>query len=125
MDTDDETAGPGPEIFKEFYCSCGADRRARNDAMLQQVADDICEGERDRVVTAVVYALQNYSAQIVGIPSDMWSAVVAETEDRTFRTWIECDLIEHGFAGTYLAFKERFPEGHYLPAHDEDEGDDD
>jgi hypothetical protein len=118
-DTDSSKAEP--EEFRIMYCSCGTEKRAANDAMLQAVADELCGGKLHQVITAVVYKLQNYSAQVTGVPSDMWSAVITETEDGTFRTRIECDIIEHGFAGTWLAFKQRFPEGSYGYGYNDDE----
>jgi hypothetical protein len=115
----------GDPDVRTMYCSCGAERAARCDAMLQKVADELCEGDVARIASAVVYSLQNYSASITGIPSDMWSAVEAATYDGAFSTRIECDLIEHGLAGTWLAFKERFPEGIYGHVDDDDDDDDD
>lgn len=54
---------------------------------------------------AVVWALANdFDAGITGIGVDQWLGVSAAKDDGSFFVSIECDFLEHGFAGVYRAF---------------------
>jgi hypothetical protein len=88
--------------------------------MTAAVCAEIADGNPARLLSAVVYGLMShYDAEITGIPSDQWAAIIAETHDRVFRTRIECDLLEHGIAGTWRAFQERFPDGYSAPPEED------
>lgn len=115
---------PGDEqVFELFACACGDVRQRIWDGVMQEVADELCNGDVAELTSAVVYGLINYSANITAIPADQWAAIETQTWDGAFKTRIKCDRIEHGLAATWRAYTERFPEGHYLPPADDDDDD--
>lgn len=107
-----------------FACSCGDERKAQWDAHLAEVIGEL-KTTPDLFLSAVVYGLINYSAEITGMPADQWAAICAGTYDGTFAVRIQCDRLEHGLAAVWRAFTERFPDGHYTPTLDDDDDEED
>lgn len=96
--------------FEEFYCSCRPVGRERCEAMLAKVLG-LLDTDRGHLLTRVVQSLNwDFEAMITALPNDMWSAVVAESHEQTWQTYVQCDELEHGVAGTWLAFYEKFPD---------------
>ena len=63
----------------------------------------------ENLITAVVSSLEwNYRAGPVTIACDQWFGVYATTGDKSFTAAIECDRVEDGFVGLFLAFYDRF-----------------
>lgn len=120
--------------FFDFMCSCGDEGKSRCEEVYEDVKSSL-ETTDKGFLNSVVYGLQNMKngqAEIIGIPSDMWSAVSIEymydfkgydldnceacnqEEDPTScehghkiqRFWIECDQIHHGLARAYQLVKE-------------------
>lgn len=61
-------------------------------------------------VSEVVWSLNwDYGAQITQIGSDQWFGIWAATDDGSFKTFIQCDSLEDGFAATWKAFAEHRP----------------
>ncbi len=122
--------------FSDFMCSCGEERMQKCDKVYEDVKASFSkEFNREvtdkEIVNLIVYGLANLDngqAEIVGIPSDMWSAISVEyiydfsecekdcDDDDTCeypkcgykiqQFWIECDRIYHGLARAYQLVKE-------------------
>ncbi len=111
--------------FFDFMCSCGEERKQRCEKVYEDVKSSLDVTDKD-FLNKVVYSLANLNngvAEIVGIPSDMWSAISIEyshdfdecekdcdddedcefpnCEWKTQKFWIECDKIHHGLARAY------------------------
>lgn len=100
-----------PEEFRHFYCECKPEGKEHCEQMLQEVLA-ILKVDIDYLLTAVVTSLNwDFQAAITHMPTDMWSAVIAETHngEDPFRVRIECDRLEHGVAGAWKAFHEHYP----------------
>lgn len=116
------------ELRPAMACNHGDEGKADCDALRAEVCAAL-RCQPDRLVTAVVEDLHwEHDVEIVGIPTDMWSAVkseyrryVAEEEwalpegASTADEWItvatayiECDRIEDGFALTWKTWTEWF-----------------
>lgn len=118
-----------PELLRDFACSHG------EPGEMKTLREEVCaalECTRDQLVTAVIQDLYwRYNVQITGIPTDMWSAVKSEyhrhvTEEEwealpedastadewvvVAKAYVECDLIEDGFALTWKTWKQWFEE---------------
>jgi hypothetical protein len=66
---------------------------------------DVSDGH---FLTSVVISLNwDFKSHITQILNEQWSAVVAEADDGSYRTWVGCDLVEHGIAATWKAFADR------------------
>jgi len=116
--------------YRTFICVCDTpgddERRTMADALTAEVRDRLGQGSVQLVprtvteanlLTEVVFSLNwDFGAHITGIENDQWCAVAAETHARCddgepeFRTYIECDRVEHGVAATWKAFADRFPQ---------------
>lgn len=114
------------ERLTNFACRCG-DKAPNMEALRAEVCEAL-KCEPDRLVTAVVQALNDdFDVRITGIPTDMWSAVKSErrrrvTEDEwnqlpedasDYDEWvveadafIQCDRVEDGFALTWKTWVE-------------------
>jgi len=103
---------------RDFMCICTDEARAQAEACYQRVLERAgCE--ESELISAVVYGLQwnlkTMTAEVDGVPCDMWAAVSVkchgdydenseEGEDRyryRYSIWVECDRIEHGFARAF------------------------
>ncbi len=59
-------------------------------------------------VTSVVISLNwDFKSHITHILNEQWSAVLAEADDGSYKSWVGCDLVEHGVAATWKAFADR------------------
>lgn len=102
-----------PPLLRDFAC-CHEEGEAECEALRSEVCAALgCEP--DRLVTAVVQDLNwSFDVYVTGIPNDMWSAVKSERRryppngDGVLEAtaYIECDLIEDGFALTWKTWKE-------------------
>jgi hypothetical protein len=87
------------------------------DALLAEVKERLSAGSEallpreikdSRLMTEIIFSLElDFNAHIEGIYTDMWSGISATSYDESFRVWIQCDSIEHGFAGVWKAFADR------------------
>jgi hypothetical protein len=92
-----------------MYCVCSPEGKAEADELMAEVLG-LLQVDVDTLLTAVVVSLNwDFHAAIESIGNDQWSGVDAATYDGDFRTYIECDRVEHGIAGTWKAFRDRFP----------------
>lgn len=112
-----ETTENKDRYFTYFYCDHGDENAEECRVMLKEVKAEL-GADDSNLLTRVVYELEwglPEPAYIRSIPCDMWAAVSAETHQKgadgepLFKTYIQCDMIEHGIAGTWKAFRERFP----------------
>lgn len=123
------TVDKDAERYDDFMCACGGEesKESRRSADVLATAKELIAGEVTdaNFLTAVVYELEwSYGAHIDSIHCDQWCAVTAVKKEfakdergewdydaervTVFRTRIQCDLVEHGVAATYLAFRSRF-----------------
>lgn len=106
-----------PDRWK-FACICGAEAkehvREGVDLAISRLGKyTFRENLVDRVVSELNWV---YGARITGIDNDQWSAVSAETypndeesyTDGPFKTYIQCDRVEDGFAYTLNAFYDHY-----------------
>jgi hypothetical protein len=99
----------------KFYCTCseegktiGQDLELRFRNLYNNSSMILDDGDQD-IASAVCYSLNfDFNAQITGILCDMWSAVQASTFDGKYEVRIECDRIEIGLMGVWLAFYDKF-----------------
>lgn len=102
----------------DFMCSCG-DGKGKCEELMKEVKERLSSDTRSvddsNLLTTVVYSLQwdfkDYVAEITGIFCDQWCAVSAtgykagkEKYEEDVRTWIQCDVVEHGIAATWKFF---------------------
>jgi hypothetical protein len=102
--------------FETFVCTCDAKGRQGADELMKEVKARLSRASvfmepplsDATFLTAVASSLHfDFRASINRILSDHWSAVFAESDDGTYRTVVECDLVEHGIAATWKAFADR------------------
>ncbi len=109
-------ASDEPE-FDDFICTCDDEGRQRAAELREEVRTRLAGGSDERAphevtaetfVTDLIWSLNwDYSAYISKIACDQWFGVWAETNDRTFKTRIQCDSVEDGLAATWRAFADR------------------
>jgi len=113
----------------DFACSCGDEKRLECAEIKQWAMDFLSHPnyrvtDADFVDQAIVYLNDSYQAQIVGIPSDQWFAIITQSEGdplTNIRTYIQCDHVEDGIAFTLKAFYDHFGKNRILPEDDEDD----
>lgn len=112
------------ELHKEFICVCQPEGKEKADALMEWMFDELSfvsgdyefKANADNWLSAFCFHINDtYLARVTGIVSDMWHVVRAETYDGTFKTSVQCDMVEHGFAATLRAFKD-----HGVPNYDSD-----
>lgn len=116
MSTEEQTP---TELFQDFICVCKDDGKQQAEELMAEVRSRLAAGSEELTpvqeeyldkyfVTAVVTSLNwDYNASITRIGNDQWSVVLAENYDQSFKTRVQCDLIEHGIAATWKAFADR------------------
>jgi hypothetical protein len=105
------------EDFHAFICTCNDEGRASAAELRNEVTQRLAAGSEElrakpvdatNFASAVVLSLEwDYSARISGIGSDQWFGVWAQTHDGSFKTRVECDAVEDGFAATWKTFADR------------------
>lgn len=93
----------------DFACRC-SDKGKERIARIRAWAE-----ERERVpvtdplfLTRLIHDLNwNYRVSIEGIPTDMWSAIIAEGPEE-FKTWMQCDEILDGLIFVLRAAYDQF-----------------
>lgn len=105
--------------FDAFVCTCEQDGREAAAKLRAEVKRRLAEGSPNQgphevndgnFVTEVVWSLNwDYDAQVTQIASDQWFGIWAATDDGSFKTLIQCDSLEDGFAATWKAFADRRP----------------
>ena len=102
--------------FEAFVCTCDAKGLQEAEELMKEVKTRLSGAtvfmepplSDATFLTAVSSSLHfDFRASINRILSDHWSAVFAESDDGTYRTVVECDLVEHGIAATWKAFADR------------------
>jgi hypothetical protein len=104
-----------PDVdFSEFICTCEEDGRSGAKELRGEVKRRLSEGSPNQgphlvddtnLVSEVVWSLNwDFGAGITRIGSDQWFGIWAATEDGSFKTFIQCDSLEDGFAATWKAF---------------------
>lgn len=88
----------------DFMCRCGDEQRKEADAVYKWALEYLdCSPEE--LVTYAVYTLNDeHSAQITGIVADQWAAVLANKNNGSFETFVQCDRVEDGVARTLQLF---------------------
>ena len=101
-----------------FACSCGDG--AEECKYIRDIVKELLETDDSNLVTRVVYSLNwDFEVEILGIPCDMWSAIISApfgtvlSDEQPYRrsdnvAYIQCDSIEDGFAATWLYWYEKF-----------------
>ena len=95
---------------EEFICVCKPEGETEAAALIADVKRRLSARFQDEttdgnLLSHVVWSLElDFNAQLNGIMTDQWSAVAASSYDKTFTTWIQCDVVEHGVAATWRAF---------------------
>lgn len=106
------------EVYKDFACRHGEDGEqkmtdlfATAKAILSEETDDHYAREEiadiDFFDYVVVELNWRWNATIDGIISDQWHAIITETYDQKFHTFVQCDRIVDGLAMTVVAYHER------------------
>ena len=112
---------------KDFMCICSEEGRAKCDALMKRVYEEIgCKEDKD-FLSYLTYAMQlgeddvgygmpeGFYAQIEGIGVDQWFGVSVKVLRRDKETkkyvdhasiWVPCDRVEHGLARAYGLAKE-------------------
>lgn len=95
---------------EEFICVCNDDGKTEAAALMVDVKRRLSarfeeETTDGNLLSHAVWSLElDFNAQLNGIFTDQWSAVSAARYDKTFTSWIQCDVVEHGVAATWRAF---------------------
>jgi hypothetical protein len=97
------------------FVSRGSTSKIKADAIMAEALSDL-RTSREDIVNSVVFGLnwklKDAWAYITRIYNDQWSAVVAEGKkydtEEVYRTYIQCDRVEDGFAATWIAMKRHF-----------------
>ena len=101
--------------FDDFFCTYSEEEVERSEQLMSEVKTrlthesqspwrplDVSDG---RFLTSVVISLNwDFGSHITTILNAQWSAVLAEADDGSFKTWVGCDQVEHGIAATWKAF---------------------
>jgi hypothetical protein len=109
-----------PDVdFDDFICTCDDDGRKAAAEQRTEVKRLLAAGSPNQgphpvddanFVSEVVWSLNwDFGAQITEIASDQWFGIWAAADDGSFKTFIQCDALEDGFAATWKAFAERRP----------------
>ena len=109
-----------PDVdFDDFVCTCDEDGRKAAAELRAEVKRRLAAGSPNQgahhvddsnFVSEVVWSLNwDFDAQITQIASDQWFGIWAAADDGSFKTLIQCDALEDGFAATWKAFAERRP----------------
>jgi hypothetical protein len=109
------TDPPRQPDFTDFVCTCDDDGVAEARALRAEVLARLPVGSEVRwdvtaenFVSAIVSSLNwDFQARVTGVPADQWFGVQAESNDGSFTTFVQCDLVEDGFAATWKAFADR------------------
>lgn len=110
------------ETIKGFACICGELGKIKYSELRQSVKEEL-NAEDFNFVNHVISILNwKYAVSIEAIPTDMWSAICAETlyDKPVQKFYIQCDLIEDGFALLYKKVKE-YRKDNPINLDDEDE----
>lgn len=101
--------------YTEFACIHGEDGPTKMEALLDEVRGALSKETDEHLgfevtdsnfVDSIVWSLSlDFNANITGIHSDQWHAVAAK-DYAGWRTYIQCDQVEHGLAATWKAFAE-------------------
>lgn len=112
-------AGRSDVDFEDFICTCDEDGRNAAAELRAEVKDRLATGspnqgphsvEDSNFVSEVVWSLRwDHDAHINQLASDQWFGIWAASDDESFKTMIQCDALEDGFAATWKAFAERRP----------------
>lgn len=105
--------------FDDFVCTCNDDGRAAAAELRAEVKRRLAAGSPNQrphpvddgnFVSEVVWSLNwDFGAHITQVASDQWFGIWAASDDGSFKTLVQCDALEDGFAATWKAFAERGP----------------
>lgn len=109
-----------PDVdFDAFICTCAEDGLVEAAALRAEVKQRLAVGspnqeahavEHGNFVSIVVWSLNwDFGVQITQIASDQWFGIWAAADDGSFKTLVQCDQLEDGFAATWKAFADRLP----------------
>ena len=105
-----------PPDFDYFVCTCNAEGLREANELMAEVRTRLTAATTymeaplsdATFLTAVVSSLHcDFRASITKILHEQWSAVLAQSDDGSYRTAVQCDFVEHGIAATWKAFADR------------------